>query len=83
MNITDQGEKDKWDDPKYTMEDFIAERTANLSKGIVATPTEEQLEQFTEANNGSNDWLLMQMAKQYGYSLCMKHLREEYDDKIK
>ena len=83
MNITDQGENDKWDDNKYTMEDFIAERTANLSKGIVATPTEEQLEQFTKANNGSNDFLLMQMAKQYGYSLCMKHLREDYDDKIK
>lgn len=83
MNITDQGEKDKWDDNKYTMEDFIAERTANLSKGIVATPTEEQLEAFTKANNGSNDFLLMQMAKQYGYSLCMKHLREDYDDKIK
>jgi len=83
MNITDQETNDKWDDPKYTMEDFIAERTANLSKGIVATPTEEQLEQFTQANNGANDFLLMQMAKQYGYSLCMKHLREDYSNKIK
>jgi len=83
MNITDQGENDKWDDNKYTMEDFIAERTANLSKGIVATPTEEYLEVFTKANNGSNDFLLMQMAKQYGYSLCMKHLREDYHNKIK
>lgn len=83
MNITDQGENDKWDDNKYTMEDFIAERTANLSRGIVATPTEDYLEEFTKANNGSNDFLLMQMAKQYGYSLCMKHLREDYDNKIK
>ena len=83
MNITDQGENDKWDDNRYTMEDFIAERTANLSKGIVATPTEDYLEEFTKANNGSNDFLLMQMAKQYGYSLCMKHLREDYDNKIK
>lgn len=83
MNITDQEENDKWDDNKYTMEDFIAERTANLSRGIVATPTEDYLEEFTKANNGSNDFLLMQMAKQYGYSLCMKHLREDYDNKIK
>ena len=83
MNITDQGENDKWDDNRYTMEDFIAERTANLSRGIVATPTEDYLEEFTKANNGSNDFLLMQMAKQYGYSLCMKHLREDYDNKIK
>lgn len=83
MNITDQEENDKWDDNRYTMEDFIAERTANLSRGIVATPTEDYLEEFTKANNGSNDFLLMQMAKQYGYSLCMKHLREDYDNKIK
>ena len=83
MNITDQGENDKWNDTRYTMEDFIAEKTANLNKGIVATPTEEQLESFTKANNGSNDFLLMQMAKQYGYSLCMKHLREDYKNKIK
>ena len=83
MNITDQGENDKWNDTQYTMEDFIAERTANLSRGIVATPTEEYLEEFTKANNGANDFLLMQMAKQYGYSLCMKHLREDYDNKIK
>ena len=83
MNITDQGENDKWDDNRYTMEDFIAERTANLSRGIVATPTEDYLEEFTKANNGSNDFLLMQMAKQYGYSLCMKHLREDYHNKIK
>ena len=83
MNITDQGENDKWNDTRYTMEDFIAEKTANLNKGIVATPTEEQLESFMKANNGSNDFLLMQMAKQYGYSLCMKHLREDYKNKIK
>lgn len=83
MNITDQEENDKWDDNRYTMEDFIAERTANLSRGIVATPTEDYLEEFTKANNGSNDFLLMQMAKQYGYSLCMKHLREDYNNKIK
>ena len=67
MNITDQGENDKWDDNKYTMEDFIAERTANLSRGIVATPTEElfrriykskqRIKRFLANANGKTIWL--------------------------
>ena len=79
MNITDQEKNDKWDNKEYTMEDFIAEKTATLSSGIVATPTWDYLEKFTAANNGSNDFLLMQMAKQYGYQLCMEHLREDFN----
>ena len=48
-----------------------------LDRGIVATPTENTLESFAQANNGVNDFLLMQMAKNYGYQLALDHLTEE------
>jgi hypothetical protein len=43
----------------------------------VATPNEDYLLQFTEANNGSNDYLLMQMAKNYGYKLALLNVENE------
>jgi hypothetical protein len=43
----------------------------------VATPNEDYLLQFTEANNGSNDYLLMQMAKNYGYKLALLNVNDE------
>ena len=48
-----------------------------LDRGIVATPTEDLLEAFAKANNGTNDFLLMQMAKNFGYQLALDHLTEE------
>tara|TARA_R110002049_G_scaffold234798_1_gene408117 strand:+ start:54 stop:206 length:153 start_codon:yes stop_codon:yes gene_type:complete len=40
---------------------------------IIQTPeTFEQLEQFAKANGGSNDWVLMQMALQFGYKMGLK-----------
>jgi len=55
---------------------FIETELKSLSRGIVATPTEEYLEKFTEANHGSGDFLLMQMSKQYGYKLALLAIRE-------
>jgi|TARA_R110000737_G_scaffold210903_2_gene228519 methionine synthase II (cobalamin-independent) len=78
MNITDQ---ETQYDKEYTVEDFIKDKTKILDKGIVATPTENYLESFMKANNGANDILLMQMAKQYGYKLAIKHLKEELTTK--
>ena len=43
---------------------FIEVELSNLSRGIVATPDEDYLDRFTDANNGCNDFLLMQMSKQ-------------------
>ena len=56
---------------------FIETELTKLSRGIVATPTEEYLERFSQANNGSGDFLLMQMSKQYGYKLALLAIREQ------
>jgi len=56
---------------------FISTKQEMLDHGIVATPTEEVLDMFAQSNNGVNDFLLMQMAKNYGYQLALDHLTEE------
>ncbi|MCP4326268.1 MAG: hypothetical protein GY787_31420 [Alteromonadales bacterium] len=60
-----------------TIQDFISTKQQMLDRGIVATPTEEVLDMFAQSNNGVNDFLLMQMAKNYGYQLALDHLTEE------
>jgi len=56
---------------------FIETELESLSRGIVATPTEEYLERFSQANHGSGDFLLMQMSKQYGYKLALLAIHEK------
>ena len=56
---------------------FISTKQEMLDRGIVATPTENTLESFAQMNNGTNDFLLMQMAKNYGYQLALDHLTEQ------
>tara|TARA_R110002050_G_C8513610_1_gene476854 strand:+ start:31 stop:222 length:192 start_codon:yes stop_codon:yes gene_type:complete len=56
---------------------FISTKQEMLDRGIVATPTEEVLDMFAQSNNGVNDFLLMQMAKNYGYQLALDHLTEQ------
>ena len=60
---------------------FIEVELAKLGRGIVATPDEDYLDQFTDANHGSNDFLLMQMSKQYGYKLALLAMREQLKTK--
>ncbi len=60
-----------------TIQKFIQTQQKMLDRGIVATPTEETLDAFTKANHGTNDFLLMQMAKNYGYQLALDHLTEQ------
>ena len=60
-----------------TIQKFISTKQEMLDRGIVATPTEEVLDMFARSNNGVNDFLLMQMAKNYGYQLALDHLTEE------
>ncbi len=53
---------------------------AKLDRGIVATPSDrERLELFVKANNGANDFLVMQMSINYGYKLALENLQTEYD----
>lgn len=57
--------------------DYIEKELKKLDRNIVVTPTEKYLESFASANHGCNDFLLMQLAKNYGYQLALVHLREE------
>ena len=57
--------------------DYIERELKKLDRSIVATPTEKYLESFASANHGSNDFLLMQLAKNFGYQLALVQLRDE------
>ena len=73
------------------VKEFIAIELKQLERGFVATPeTLETLMAFCRANNGSNDFLLMQMAIQYGAKAALENVAEsialaemtaEYTDK--
>jgi hypothetical protein len=56
--------------------EFVDGRMNELTRGIVATPDLTYLEAFAKANHGSNDYLLMQMAIQYGYKMAMEDITE-------
>jgi hypothetical protein len=60
---------------------FIETELTNLDRGIIATPNEDYLDRFTDANHGTNDFLLMQMSKQYGYKLALLAIREQLNTK--
>jgi len=59
------------------MRQYLKNELDKLERGIVATPTYEYLNDFTKANNGSNDFLLMQMAKNYGYKLALLNIKDK------
>tara|TARA_R100001440_G_scaffold3876_7_gene9147 strand:+ start:556 stop:759 length:204 start_codon:yes stop_codon:yes gene_type:complete len=59
---------------------YINNELSKLDRGIVATPTEDYLDKFAEANNGSNDLLLMQLAKNYGYKLALLEILDEINE---
>jgi len=59
------------------LKEYIDKELNKLDRSIVATPTNEYLNEFTQANNGSNDFLLMQMAKNFGYKLAMEHIKSK------
>jgi len=60
---------------------FIEVELAKLGRGIVATPDEDYLDRFTDANHGCNDFLLVQMSKQYGYKLALLAIRKQLKTK--
>ena len=60
------------------LQQFITDEQYKLERGLVATPeTRQNLERFANANHGSHDILLMQMAIQFGYKIALEHLQEE------
>ncbi len=55
------------------IEEFIGTELESLSRSLVATPkTREDLDAFAKANNGASDFLLTQMAVQYGYKIALE-----------
>ena len=59
---------------------FLDNKNKLLDRGIVATPgNRERLELFANANNGSNDLLLMQMAINFGYKIALENLQIQYE----
>ncbi len=60
--------------------EYIDNELSKLDRGIVATPTQEYLDSFAEANNGSNDFLLMQLAKNYGYQLALINMKNKINE---
>ncbi len=59
------------------VKEFIQDKNKMLDRGIVATPgNRDRLELFANANNGSNDFLLMQMAINFGYKLALEDVEE-------
>ena len=59
------------------IQQWLNDQQQMLDRGIVATPTEKYLERFAAANGGSGDFLLMQLAKNYGYQLALDNLQNE------
>ena len=59
------------------MKEFLKEQMNMLDRSIVATPSAEYLEDFARANNGVNDFLLMQFSKNYGYKLALELVAEK------
>ncbi len=59
------------------VKEFIEEKNKMLDRCIVATPGDrDRLDLFANANNGSNDFLLMQMAINFGYKLALQDVEE-------
>jgi len=62
------------------IKEYINKEIKRLDKGLVATPTEQYLNDFLNANNGSNDFLLMQMAKNFGYKLALLNIKDKLNE---
>ncbi len=60
------------------VKEYIDNELSKLDRGLVATPGDrERLELFVKANNGSNDFLVMQMSINYGYKLALLNVENE------
>ena len=63
------------------IEEYIGSELDSLNRSIVATPeTRESLDAFSKANQGSMDYLLTQMAVQYGYTLALNNIKQQLNE---
>ena len=65
------------------MKEFLERELFSMNRGLVATPnTREDLEQFAKANGGSMDFILMQMAINFGYKIALENVKEELEKEV-
>ena len=65
------------------LKEYLEKELTMLDRSIVATPeTDTALEKFAKANHGCNDFLLMQMSKNYGYTIALLNIQEEIETLI-
>ena len=58
--------------------DYINKELKKMDRHIVATPeTREFLDSFSQANQGSMDMVLTQMAVNYGYKIALENIADE------
>ena len=63
--------------------DLIDKELKSMERGIVATPdTRAQLESFAQANQGSMDIVLMQMAIQFGYEMALQTIQDQISKQV-
>ncbi len=63
--------------------DLIDTELKSMQRGIVATPgTRAQLESFAQANQGSMDIVLMQMAIQFGYKMALQTIQDQISKQV-
>ena len=62
------------------IKEYIDKELKKLDRGLVATPTEDYLDDFAKCNQGANDFLLMQLAKNYGYQLALLNIKDKLSD---
>ena len=65
---------------KKKVKSWVDKQLNDLDRGIVATPTRDYLESFAKANNGTNDFLLMQMGINFGAKIILEQIKEIYDE---
>ena len=58
--------------------EYVNDELSKLDRGIVATPSEDYLDKFSNSIEGG--FLLMQMSKQYGYKLAMEEMKDRLTD---
>jgi len=61
------------------IKEYINNELSKVERGLIAIPSEEFLNDFTKANHGSNDFLLMQMAKNFGYKLALLDIKDKIE----
>ena len=63
------------------VKDIIDKELTTFNRSIVATPQDRaSLDAFAQANHGSNDVVLTQMAVQLGYVTALEYVKELLKD---